>query len=322
MLDRLLGRAELKGTIAELEDERDSLSARLEAEEERRSEAARKRQEAEERVNRLEDRITELADRVERATGDDDDGPSVAGHERLHGRRLTAVLDRLDSVDCGPEGALSAMVDDDVPDRIADAFGDRVGLVRRVAPALVFRDDAGLVRAALEPPLSPEPFAEWDEGFRLDRAWFRPTGRFAFGLIRSDTFVLGLYDGDDRVAVEGFTSDVTDEHDKGGFSQARFDRRRDEEIAAHLDRCRERLDALDAGTFGSQEATRRDDADPPAWYDGGDDLDRVILVGERTVLSEIDDYADHAASSDASGADHDALDDAFRDFWTTSLTLL
>ena len=47
MLDDLLGRTELKERIAELDAERESLEAQLEAEQERRAEAARKRQAAE-----------------------------------------------------------------------------------------------------------------------------------------------------------------------------------------------------------------------------------------------------------------------------------
>ena len=43
MLDDLLGRTELKEHIAELDAERESLEAQLEAEQERRAEAARKR---------------------------------------------------------------------------------------------------------------------------------------------------------------------------------------------------------------------------------------------------------------------------------------
>jgi len=82
------------------------------------------------------------------------------------------------------------------------------------------------VSAALTPPIEPAPFDRWSDRFRLDESWFRPTGRFAFALVRSDTFALGVYEGDERVAFEGFTSDVKEAHSKGGFSQGRFERRR------------------------------------------------------------------------------------------------
>ena len=298
MIDELLGRAALKERIADLEEERDSLAAQLEAESDRRAEAARKRQEAEERVNRLEDRITALEDRLDRTT--DDDERALRGESRVRPARATALLNRLDSFVTGPEGALTAGVGEELPEPVASAFGDRAGLVRRVAPAVVYTDDAGLVSAAIRPPLQPEPFHEWSDGFRTDEAWVRPTGRTLFALVRSDTFVAGVYEADERVAFDRFASDVTAEHDKGGFSQARFERRRDEEIADHVGRADDRLDAL------------RAEHDP----------ERTIVVGERSVTDALADHASHVASADATGDDEDALERAFRDFWTTHVFLV
>ncbi|SDW12400.1 hypothetical protein SAMN05443574_101433 [Haloarcula vallismortis] len=60
MLDRLLGRASLKEQVAELEEENHHLERQLDAEKERRADAATERQRAEAEVNRLEDRIVEL----------------------------------------------------------------------------------------------------------------------------------------------------------------------------------------------------------------------------------------------------------------------
>lgn len=294
MLDRLLGRAKLREELAELREERDSLAARLEAESERRSEAARARQAAEERVNRLEDRVRELEDRLDRT--DDGDGPTVRRRERLTRDRLAEVLDRLDSVETGPEGALTAAVDESLPTAVTDTLGDRAVLARRAAPTVVCVDDAGVVSVALDPPLRPEPFHEWGSGFRLDRSWFRPTGRFGFALVRSDTFAAGVYEGTDRQTFTGFRSDVTAEHDKGGFSQARFERRREEEIDDHLDRAASALAELDA--------------------------DRLLVVGESTALDRLSTDADHTATADATGHDEEALDRAFRDFWTTEFLAL
>lgn len=293
MLDELLGRAELKDRIEELEEEKEHLRRRADAEEERRAEAAAKRQEAEERVNRLEDRITELEDRVERAGGDEVD-LDFRGVERLSGARLDEVLSRLDAVETTEEGALTAMVADDaVPDPVRETLGDHATLVRRASPCLVVTDDAGLVSAALAPPVEPDPFTEWSDGFELDEAWLRPTGEFGFAVVRSDLFAYGAYDGRDLVDSEGFTSEVKEQHSKGGFSQQRFERLRDEQIDEHLDECAERLDARDP--------------------------DRLFVVGERTVLGRFRDRAAVTATVDATGDPETALKRAFRDFWTTQL---
>ncbi|MFC4357579.1 Vms1/Ankzf1 family peptidyl-tRNA hydrolase [Halobium salinum] len=296
MLDELLGRSELKARIEELEEEKRRLEERLEAEGERRSEAVTARQAAEERVNRLEDRVEELEDRVERLGGDAAD-LDYRGVESLRGSRLDDVLARLRSVDAGREGAMSAAVvsdrADDLPEAVEAAFGDRAPLVAEAAPCLAYADDAGLVSVALAPPLPPEPFAQWADGFRVDDAPFRPTDEFGFALVRADLFAYGEYDGSEFASAAGFESDVMNRHSKGGFSQARFERRREDQVDEHLDRCREAI------------AERRPD--------------RLIVVGDRRAVRELRDLADHTAVSDASGDPDEALTAAFRDFWTTRL---
>ncbi|PSP77471.1 hypothetical protein BRC81_09840 [Halobacteriales archaeon QS_1_68_20] len=292
MLDELLGKAALRERIAELEDERDSLEAQLEAESERRREAVRDRQDAEERVNRLEDRIAQLEGRVERLQ-DEELSVDFRGVTSLRGDRLSSVLDRLASFETGTEGALTAVVDGDLPREVRDAFGDHGQLVSRAAPCVALTDDAGLVSVALSAPTDPDPSVTWSDGFAFGRSWFEPAGEYALALVRSDLFAVGAYRGRERLDFEGFESDVKGDHSKGGYSQARFERRRDDQIDDHLDRCRAVLDERDH--------------------------DRLYVVGERTVLRELSDLADATAAVDATGDPEAALADAFEQFWTVRL---
>jgi peptide subunit release factor 1 (eRF1) len=294
MLDELLGRASLKERIAELEEEKRHLERERDAAKERRADAASARQEAERQVNRLEDRIAELEGELERRSGAETD-VSYRRTETLRGERLTAVLDRLESFETGPEGAFTAFVESEhtLPDPVRDALGDRAALASRSAPCLVVTDDAGLTAATLSVPVAPDPFETWNDRFEFERRWFEPTGEFALALVRSDLFALGVYDGRERTAFQGFDSDLKSKHSKGGFSQARFERLRDEQIENHLDRCREAL------------------ADLPT--------DRLYVVGERSVLSSFEALADATATVDATGEPEPALDDAAREFWTVRL---
>lgn len=296
MLDELLGRAELKERVADLEEEKRHLERHVEAEEERRAEAVTARQEAEEKVNRLEDRIEELEDRLERSESGTAD-LEYRGVETVRGDRLAEVFDRLESVETGPEGALTAMVGSgrDLPEAVEAAFGDHAPLVGRAAPCLAVTDDAGLVSAALVPPVAPDPFVEWDDGFEIDRSWFLPTGRFALALVRSDLFALGVYEDGERREFEGFESDVKGDHSKGGFSQGRFERRRDAQIDEHLEQCEAAIE------------------------DARADVERLAVVGQGTLLGEFEADADATRPVDATGAPETALDDAFRTFWTTRL---
>jgi peptide subunit release factor 1 (eRF1) len=294
MLDSLLGRAELKARIEELEEEKRHLERRFDAEAERRADAVTARQAAEERVNRLEDRIADLEGRLDEDEAAADLAPR--GVEALRGDRLDAVLDRLRSVAAGPEGALTASVSSSVPDAVTDLLGDRAPLVDRAAPCLVCVDDARLVSVALDPPLAPEAFVAWDDGFRLDDDWFHPPDGLTVALVRSDLFAVGVYEDGELAEVETVETDVKSAHSKGGFSQSRFERRRNDQIATHLDDSRAVLD-------------RRDP-------------DRLVLLGERTVLDDIDREAVAVEAVDASGDPAAALGDAADSFFTTRLTLL
>jgi peptide subunit release factor 1 (eRF1) len=292
MLDDLLGRTELKKRIAKLEDEKEHLESQLAAEQDRRAEATTAKQEAEERINRLEDRIADLEGKLERAESDDD--LTYRFREDVSGDRQAAVLDRLRSVEAPPEGLLTAYVEgSDLPDPVTTTLGDRTPLVRRAAPCLVVTDDAGLVATALDPPVPPGPFCEWDDRAALEATWFEPRGRYALALVRADLFAVGVYEGAERVDFSGFESEVKSQHSKGGYSQSRFERLRDEQVQDHLDDCRMVLRTLRG------------------------DVDRLFLVGDRTAIEELDEPADAVAAVDATGEPESALGDAHHDFWTT-----
>jgi len=297
MLDDLLGRTELKAEIEALGAEVDSLEAQLEAERQRRADAVTERQEAQHRANRLEDRVEQLEDQVERLKSGDT-ALSYRRETRLRGEQLGEILARLASVETGQEGALSAYVPDghDRPAELREAFGERAALVSRAAPCLALGDDAALVSVCLRPPVAPEPFVEWGGRFRIEREWFQPRGRYTLALVRSDLFAMGTYRGDERTAFHGFDSDLKSQHSKGGFSQARFERLRDEQIDEHLDRCVAALEKRET--------------------------DRLYVVGERSVLGEVAPLADVTDTVDATGDPEDALRDAWEAFWTVPLRVL
>jgi hypothetical protein len=289
MLDDLLGRTELKERIEDLEEQNERLEAQLEAESRRRADAVSAKQTAEERTNRLEDRIADLEGQV----APESDTPEVGfrREETLRGGRIEAVLSRLASFEGDPESVLTAYVDESVPDSLREMLGDRASLVSRATPCLACTDDAGVLAVALRPPVAPEPFCEWAATPTIDRSWFVPTERFALALVRSDTFAVGVYEDDERVSFEGFESDVKSDHSKGGFSQSRFERIRDEQIENHVEKCRRALDTIET--------------------------DRLYVVGDRRLIDEFD--ADVTAAVDATGKPRAALEDAFADFWSVRL---
>ncbi|MEY7851546.1 Vms1/Ankzf1 family peptidyl-tRNA hydrolase [Natrarchaeobius sp. A-rgal3] len=307
-VDELLGRASLRERIDELEEENERLRKRYEAESDRRAEATTARQDAEERINRLEDRIAQLEGELERA-GEDDVDLEFRRRDRIGGAELAEAVDRLSSFRTGPEGALTATIGADEAVRdlgvgLEGVLGERVALLEDATPCLYCVDDAGLVSVALKPPVVPTVEPEWDDRFDLEREWFLPTGRYALALVRADLFALGVYDGDERIEYRGFESDVKGSHSKGGFSQARFERIRDDQIDDHLERCREAL----AEYVGER---------PPE--------EPLYLVGQRGVVETLVDESsfepDATAAVDATGSPKSALEDAVDSFWTTALLI-
>ncbi|MFW6153121.1 MAG: Vms1/Ankzf1 family peptidyl-tRNA hydrolase [Halobacteriota archaeon] len=299
MLDTLLGRASLKEELerlrAELErcrDARERLEARLESADDRRREAVRQRQEAQERLNHLEDRIAQLEDELER-TGEAD-AVHGRGQSTRSRRRIEPVLELLTSVETGPEEAFTAMIEGEPPTAVREHLTERSALVDRVAPCLCLFDADGLIEVALEPPRPPAPFEGWADRFVLERRWFLPEEALAFALVRSDVFAVGRVVDGELTDVEGFEADVMGRHSKGGFSQARFERRREEQIDRHVDRVDDRLAA----------------------YLGDEPL---VLTGSRTVLDRLDVEAVAREPVDASGDPSDALSTAFEAFWTTTV---
>lgn len=299
MFSWLLDRGNLKEEVGRLEseleecrEELERVRSRLEATDERRREAVRDRQAVQEERNRLQDRIEQLEADLERA-GDDRE-VRFRGETTIHPAASRRVLDLLRGVETTPEGAYTAMVEDGRPDAVTDHLGERVALVDRAAPCLVAFDRDGLIELALDPPLPPDPFETWASGFDLDPSWFVPTDPHWFALVRNDLAALGRFDGEALDYRGGFESAVQGRHSKGGFSQSRFERRREEQVEAHLERARALLE--DAS------------GDAP-----------LVLTGSESALEAIDRPVEARATVDASGGPNEALERAFRSFWRTRL---
>ncbi len=298
MLDSLLGRAALKEEIERLEselaacqDELAELERRFEAADQRRQEAVRDRQNAQEEVNRLEDRIAQLEGELERRGSDQE--VSLRGRTRLDWRECEEVLATIEGNGDGAAEVFTAMVVDELPEAVRTHFGGRAGLVADATPCLCIFDQYGLMEVALDPPRPPAPFAGWSDHVELSRSWFVPIRSGTFVLVRDDLFARGQCEAGELVDIEGFTSDVQGRHSKGGFSQSRFERRREEQIEAHYDRVRDQLA----------------DADPS----------ELIVTGAEQAIDAVAPSDATVATVDASGSPEDALEQAFEQFWTTTL---
>ncbi len=294
--------ADLKAKHAELETETERLRERAEREKNQRREAVAARQESQEEANRLKERITQLEGELERAREQEPAGHKVEyrHRERLSQRKLETVLERLSSYRTAREGALTATVHDEIPKEVTQVLGERAVLAQDAAPCLLVADDMGILSLALRPPVLAKMDPVWDDRFNLEPEWFQPTCRFALVLARANLFAAGIYQEREQLEFKGFQPKVGRRHSKGGFSQGRFERIREEQIADHVKHCRETLQEF----LG--------------------DVQRLYLVGQREIIDALakDHEPEASASVDATGAPRPALDEAFEAFWTTEMRVL
>jgi peptide subunit release factor 1 (eRF1) len=269
MFDDVLGKTELKERIEELEAEVEELEDRLEAEERRRKNAVTEKQDAHERANRMESKVQELEDRLDRAEEDEKDvGFRLA--KTVRGQTLEDALGLLESARSGEDSLTTVRV---APgDRVPEEFGtETTAALQRVESKtgfVAFGDDAGLLRVALVPPLGVEETrVEHGPRFALDRDLFELPETHGVAVVRSDEYAGGVYTEGERVGYTSVSTEVKSKHSKGGYSQGRFERARDEEVKKHVREAAEEFDAMLAEH----------------------DVDHVFVAGDSRVAS---DFAD------------------------------
>lgn len=292
MIDDLLGKTELKERIEELEDEIDELEDDLERAERKRKNAVTEKQESDRRVNELESKVEELRDRLERAESDEEEYEFRLART-VRDDDLAQVLDLLETARSGSEALTTVHVAPD--DRVPGEFNtETTALLRRVESKtgmVAFGDDTGVVRAALVPPMAVEETRVEHAGrFVFDRSLFELSETHAVAVVRSDEYAGGVYSDGERVGFSSRSTEVKSKHSKGGYSQGRFERARDEEVKKHV---RESVEEFESTV-------------------GGRDPERVFVAGESRVADRFVDELSlrvpvSKRTTDATGSGEDLL---------------
>jgi hypothetical protein len=249
----LLGKKRLEEEIerlrswgAELEEEKGSLKLQIERREEKIRKLTAASQETSIALKAAEQRIAALQERsVGEGEGEEaeTEGRSPGSSRLLKPREIERLLDRLDSISSPKDDLLSAYAargsaGGKLPTEVNDLV-KRAGSDRGIA---VFSDPL-LFTIALVPP------------FPIEEDEVTVAGSFKTGPVREmlDTpvLVVAAHAGETLLGValgrEGFAehtvvkSTVKEKHTKGGWSQKRFERLREEDIRQHADLVAERL---------------------------------------------------------------------------------
>jgi hypothetical protein len=233
----------LKEKISELEEEKEKLENRYEAEKDRRSKLAAEKQRAEEERNRLKDRLegedlSEIEEKYEE--------PRVQWTQ-LKFTEFRKGLKKLDSLE-SPEEDLMTVLSPEKLDEVPDLKGLKNSLDSESYEKISSEESfaAFMDNDFFTIVLKSRPFfdAEWtlDSGFNADRILdFIETEKHWALVSANETQVFREEDGKWE-KVEEIKNRVEKKQKKGGYSQSRFERKREEQIQQHLDQTEDILE--------------------------------------------------------------------------------
>lgn len=247
--------------LEELRDEHEQLQERFEQNKERLTEARRDKQEAEAEVNRLEDRIEALEDR----TRDDTPDTADAGTTRSVGReRSLHLLNVLDGID-HPSASAETSIDAEEA-RFTDPW---------------------LISVAFQAPLPLEPEERTASRFHVDPVVEQLRDRYLFIHVTAGGSGIAVIEDGAVLRSRCIDADIKAEHTKGGYSQKRFERIREQQVQEHIGAVAPELEAFSDAAYatallaGPQEMRKR--------FIDETDLDVITVSSEVGQVRDEDD---------------------------------
>lgn len=254
---------ELKEQISELKEEKQSWKERFESEKERRKELSRKKQEAEEELNRLNDKL--------RNSGSEEEEPETQEDQKNNFKPISFgkshdMLLKLDSVESNEKDLVTVYSPEDLND-LEDLRGlknsisaEQFSELQDLEGFVAFLDqDTGntvlKMSAFFDSKFVLEEFfdiADLLDFFNSEKYWV---------LVSAGETKVFQEEAGEIEEVESIKSRVDREHSKGGFSQGRFERKRDEQIESHVKQVKQVLEDFDE--------------------------DRVFLLGEEKLCEDL-----------------------------------
>lgn len=305
ILDSILGKDELKQEIAELKDEvedleneNEKIKEKLERVESKRKEAVTDKQDAYKEKNRLEDKMHQLQDKLERLESDSGSSSTeIKSVDLTDPGDITGIFRLLNNIEYSSQVARTISIRK--KEHLTQSLSDlEVDTSKVTIGDLVLTDEYGIINCSMDLPIPYSHIDHQGTCFTLRRENFLPTDDYYFGILRSDTFAIGRYEKWERKNIRTVRSRVGENHSKGGFSQSRFENRRDKQIDEHLKDSKQVVE------------------------DFYDDEERLIIVGDEQVLDSMEKYADYTDTTDATGSPTESLEEAFSKFWRIKIRRL
>lgn len=248
----------LNSQIAKLELDLGSARTQLEKKEALAKQAVADRQEAEARLNQELVRTQTLSHELETIRAESQERLKFRRIENLSPSAVQAYLSKLSSFYSPADDLLTVYLPQGT--RLSDLLSEKIldmieeeplNLLERLNPEtglVLFYDLHRMICEAIVPPF-PVPSSFWQLGNRFETSFLEDILSKDYRML-----VLVLHAGESFIGFapdarvfdteELVRSSVKEKHSKGGFSQRRFERLREEDIAHHMNKVFEALDKV------------------------------------------------------------------------------
>lgn len=248
---------ELEDRVDKLKEEKESLRKRFEKSDEKRSELARKKQEAEERINKLEDKLQSVQSKDDTRNSRNRRNWRMCGFEDVK-----SYITSLSTYSNDRESVVSFYKRTGFSETEKGYFDDLSSKELNRSDSVICFFDEPLISVFLKSRVFFKH--RFNVGSEFD---VKPLEKFIeknktwVVLKAGDSMIIEEENGE-IISVENIKDRINRQHSKGGFSQKRFERKREEQIEEHLNRVQSKLEDLIN--------------------------EEILLVGEEELCSKID----------------------------------
>lgn len=264
----------LEEKIEGLEEEKESYRERFEAEKERRGNLSRKKQEAEEELNKLQQK---LENRPQKKDKEEKNETEKSREVELGFEEVRRGLEKISTIKSGEKNFLTVYS--------GEGSLDDVKALKNSVSQEIFTEIQGDENSVI---FTDENFFRWKIKSRsfFKSSWslgknFNPSELLDF--IEKEKYWVLASMGETEIfeeasgkfeKIERVKTRVDRQQKKGGFSQGRFERKRDEQINGHVKKINEALEGLEKDVYVLGDRRLCEDIDGE--YLGGFDSSRAV----------------------------------------------
>ncbi len=250
------------------------LEQQAEKDRKRAQEAVTEKQQAEEELNTLKDKVRSLQDLLDSRQ---EAKTSESEKRQLSLPQVDMVIDNLEHLSYRSSKALTLTIP---PER---------SFIESDTGEVVFNDPY-IVQIALIPPLELEENKMLAEQFDTSTVRDMIDARYCFTHLSAGGSGAAFFDGQEMEEPVVIDSDVKSKHGKGGYSQSRFERIRQEQIEEHVEKVLDRIQ--------------------PMLEEG---FERLVISGNRELANELGekidiDYSFLGSTTSLIGEEDDLID--------------